>query len=669
MITKFITALAVLIATLPAHAFLNDVGKTQVWNKNLLVNGGFENGKAKWTASGGTFTTTTSSPMIGKVHATWDSSSASQTLTSTAVAIPAGMLGRNGAASCLITVASGSATHTLEAYDGTNILASASITSNTAPTRTSVNFIFPSSGSISLRLVSVAADEPSIAIDDCYVGPAEGYNISSVSQATFVGGMENAGAASCIYSQNSSSGISNFVDLGTGTSCAAWTVVSNGPGTISAQGTNDHRLVYTNMPPGHYKFELDGIFIKGGAATGACSWRLSDGTNTYQAQGTGNNAAQEHYTPGLNFHVTVITAQTKTYTLQAADSISSGGCQWFNNANYPASWKVYRFPTTQEQAYTADVVNWRVDANISGANISLGSSARTAYVTPNNASLTLTQNSGSASVGISCSSTNDNTVGSTTCSAGSEEPGIVVNVPRAGTVEVCYDFSHLVSHSSSSTIFATFQAVRTANGSQTIAEEGKARVYSGASTSAAGFTHPLPHKVCGQFNVPSAGKHTFRLMYEMPAATITTHTIVADADANNGQRDIHVTAKYIDQSFPAPNILNQVTTPVSGGVRVASAYVTTAGAVSLEDGDWISGNCAMSGTNSSLATCTLVAGTFSATPKCVISPLACPTEAGGCGTNLYIASISSSSIAVRGIDNANANYAAANFNIICIGPK
>ena len=133
--------------TQSVFATLNDVDKGDIFNKNLLSNGGFEKNKYGWTASAGTFAITKSSPMVGRAHATWDAAASADTLISSAT-IPTGMYGRNGVASCLFKTASGTATHTIQAYDGTNILSSVAVTSSTTPTRASANFIFPSSGSI-----------------------------------------------------------------------------------------------------------------------------------------------------------------------------------------------------------------------------------------------------------------------------------------------------------------------------------------------------------------------------------------------------------------------------------------------------------------------------------------------------------------------------------------
>lgn len=192
-----INILIILLFSLNVNASLNEVDKTQIYNKNLLVNGGFENGKAKWTASAGTFAVTGTTPMVGLYHATWDAAASGNTLTTTAAQIPAGMYGRNGVATCLITTASGTATHSLQAYDGSNILATVAITSSTTPTRASVNFVMPTSGSISLRLYA-NADEPNLSgIDDCYLGPAEGYNLGlGQGQDVFSANISAAGVVS-----------------------------------------------------------------------------------------------------------------------------------------------------------------------------------------------------------------------------------------------------------------------------------------------------------------------------------------------------------------------------------------------------------------------------------------------------------------------------------------
>jgi len=82
---RYLMILCYLISTLPAFATLNDVDKSQIFNKNLLPNGGFESGIAAWTPNDtADFAVTTSSPMVGLQHATWDADASADTLTYTA---------------------------------------------------------------------------------------------------------------------------------------------------------------------------------------------------------------------------------------------------------------------------------------------------------------------------------------------------------------------------------------------------------------------------------------------------------------------------------------------------------------------------------------------------------------------------------------------------------
>jgi hypothetical protein len=155
---------------------------------NLLSNSSWEDDTSGWTASGGAYTRTTTAanlvpPGIGA--GSWDSSSASQTLTSAATTVTSsdGLSSRSIAGSCALKCASGTCTHKIQLYDGTNVLAEATITSGTSNfARTSINGVAPASGTIALRLISVASDEPTLYSDDCYLGLAEGFNLGIISQ-------------------------------------------------------------------------------------------------------------------------------------------------------------------------------------------------------------------------------------------------------------------------------------------------------------------------------------------------------------------------------------------------------------------------------------------------------------------------------------------------------
>jgi hypothetical protein len=561
--------LANLLFWQPAFATLNEVDKTQIFSKNMLVNGGFESGKTKWTPNDtADFAVTTSSPMVGLQHATWDADASTDTLTSTAVTIPAGFYGRNGVASCLITTASGTATHTIEAYDGSNILSSVTVTSSTTPTRTSSNFIFPSSGSVSLRLYA-NADEPSIAIDDCYLGPAEGYNVSNVSQSTLWGTASHAGTASCQWAGTSAS----YANFSADADCPTPTLTVN----ALAPSTKVPGIRFTNLPPGRYV--VDAVAgLEGGTST-ECSFTLSDGTSTSGATYAVGNTLNDSPLQG---EFTYTAAQSDiTFQVQQDRLSGANSCLLTNTIEYILKFRVTRFPTTQETAYTADVTNWLVNVNIAGGNPSLGTATVSTYAGIESASLTLTNHSSATiTARIPCSSTNSPS--GTTCSAGSESVGVNFNLPKAGSVEACATFGHyfvIASNSADNSLNYTFQLVETASNSQTIVTEGGGKPGSaqGGRFAAGTAIYGGLNRVCSIFKFASAGEKTLRLMYEqVVGGTVNTNIILGDGDASVGGRDIQITVKPVDQSFPAPNLVNSVVSSYSGTtklerVRVASA--------------------------------------------------------------------------------------------------
>ena len=151
-------------------------------NFNLLANPGFEatTFSTGWTASGGSFTQGSSTNIgTGLKSAIFVPSAGSQTVTSTAVTIPYGMMGNNGEVSCSFKTSG--TDYSLQAYDGSNVLNTQTIIATTNFSKQSINFIIPTSGSISLRIISGSASS-SLNIDDCYLGLAT--NTSSTSQVT-----------------------------------------------------------------------------------------------------------------------------------------------------------------------------------------------------------------------------------------------------------------------------------------------------------------------------------------------------------------------------------------------------------------------------------------------------------------------------------------------------
>jgi hypothetical protein len=171
---RHFTLLALMVFTsASAHAALKPIDAQEQQFANLLVNPGFENGSYGWTASGGaTKTANTTAKARGNYGYDWDSSSAGQTLVSSAITVPEGLKGRPGTAWCLVKAASGAPTHTISVDNGTTDLDTAvALSVNTSQfIRQTFNFVYPTSGSVRLKFTSVAANEPEIYVDSCYFG-------------------------------------------------------------------------------------------------------------------------------------------------------------------------------------------------------------------------------------------------------------------------------------------------------------------------------------------------------------------------------------------------------------------------------------------------------------------------------------------------------------------
>ncbi len=162
-----IKALLLILLSLTCYADLTTPPKSTEqqyipW-RNVLKNPGFELGKTSFTLSTGTWSTSITTPQEGAKKALWDAAAAAATFSTETFTILDGYKGQSGVCAVWIKASSGTATHTLEAYDGTNILSTTTVTSSTSVWTLNVtNFIFPTSGSVRCRLQS-QANEPGMA--------------------------------------------------------------------------------------------------------------------------------------------------------------------------------------------------------------------------------------------------------------------------------------------------------------------------------------------------------------------------------------------------------------------------------------------------------------------------------------------------------------------------
>lgn len=622
---KFILAL-LLIPSLTFGA-MSDVDRQEIKHKNLLApyNSGFENGKAQWTASGGTFATTTTSPLFGKAHATWDSNGAAQTLSSKAVTIPVGFRGNNGLATCFVQTPSGTSTHLLQVYDGTNILVSNTIVSNTNAIPQTVNFPFPSSGSVRVRLVSVAADEPSIAVDDCHLGLAS--NLTDVSQATMYGSLKYANVASCAWNTGDTG--ANFTEFSADTDCNAPSVAGN----ASAPSTKVPRIKFASLPPGEYLVVMTGhMQAETGTVAVSMGFQLTDGTS---ASGDGlitiGSSADANRMNVLIGRFTYTTAQTNIEFRPVAYSTSNSNDPHLvnNDAGYNLEFMVYRFPTTSEQGYRPD----QSPASWSGYHDSTCSWSTTSGTTVD------------PSDDATCGFTElKNMNFGTVSSPGTESPAVTFTPSRAGRYLVIA--STALGNNAGAGNRTTLHLADGSNNE--LAEQG---------TAIATSTAYIPITLVGILNATSTAAQTVKLRLRTSGGTTGFFT------SDGSSRSINWTIVALDQSFPAPNIINSITSSSSGGerlerVEVAATCSSTPCTITRSSG----GASSITRASTGNYTLNFSAGTFSGLPTCT-----CTVDVGN-SKQCQLTATSATVVPFLTTDLA-ANLADSGFNILCMGPR
>lgn len=260
---SFFLAVTALAATPPTPA-----EQAFVVQKNLLLNPGFEAGKAQWTKSAGTFSITSTAANVGSgtYAASWTPNAANDTLSHAAVAIPAGLYGQNGEVACKVKSTSGSL-HKLQLTDGSNVLAdSGVIPAQSGYQLVRVNLVFPSSGSVVPRVL--AGDTNQVYVDDCYVGPAT--NVGTVSQEKYLGRVT---FNTCNTYWNASAG--SYANYSAVTGCTITTT-----GVVSSPAQRP-AITLPYQGPGNYRFVSTGRHeCTGAGGDWTCWFRFYDGTNS-----------------------------------------------------------------------------------------------------------------------------------------------------------------------------------------------------------------------------------------------------------------------------------------------------------------------------------------------------------------------------------------------------
>lgn len=218
----FLLLTAFLFLSTPLRADLKDIDKQILLYKNLMVNPGFEQSTQSWSVTGGALaqTVVAANVGIGTAGGSWDASAAAQFLNNASVVIPSGLYSRAGLATCVFKTAASD--YILEVFDGTVVVAQATIPASGTFAKTKVPFTFPATGNIQLRLES-QSNAAIIYVDDCYIGEALATNLELPSANIFVG---NASGSAIAVAVSGDISISNA-----GVTAYAGTVPINKGGT------------------------------------------------------------------------------------------------------------------------------------------------------------------------------------------------------------------------------------------------------------------------------------------------------------------------------------------------------------------------------------------------------------------------------------------------------
>lgn len=506
---------------------------------NLIENSGFEDGiSLEWTFSGGTFNqqTYTNATDNNSKFARFVASGAGQYFETTAQVIP-DFLG----VGCMADIKYYTTTNNafkIMAIDGSaNTLAEQTLASNTSLIKSpTITFPCPApAATVKLRVQSILA--ATIDADDGYIGGNK--NLAQID----CGGTRDCEATAYVRVSTGGTVVKDELD-----------VIS---GNCVLSGTNNEVATCTFN---------SGIYSTEPIVTAtACQLNTS---------GTDRNVA-----------VHDLTSTSVAFTRRNLVNTGGDAAFCFSVTKTGSDFN----KAAPQTAVTSDQSNWFINANIGGANPSLGILSVSSYTGIESASLDLVLNQGSAPAKIPCSLTNAST--GLTCLSGNESIGLTFVPPHAGEFKVCAYYSHLINVSTGS-IDATFQLVETSPNTQTIIQEGNNRLSSYDINS----DSKHPYSNCGIFYFSNTTEKTIRLMFEqLITGTVISSSILADRSATVGQRDIHFTVESLTQNIARPVLTgDQVTTPNATKAIVFSGYINTStGIVTNNKGGVLPSSCAV----------------------------------------------------------------------------
>jgi hypothetical protein len=567
-------------------------------------------------------TRNTTTPLFGAADFSIDATTSGQIVQFSVETYPAGIKGNCEAS---FSINGDASLYKVYVSDGSNKLtADFQLGNYTQRTPIALNFVCTTNARLYIESTGNGA---SIKVDNVYTGLAT--NLGTVAQAKIFGTANQVGAANCNFTENTSTGYTDYDVLGAAGSCSsAWTVT----GGVTAAGPTSHKITLNNLPPGKIQVDVIAIFYGSDSATSDCFFRISDGANVFDGRSVVSQNTGVGTRNIISGYYEYATASSPTLEIQASDA-GAVTCGIGNDASYRGiTWIVKHFPSQSQQVVQQNSQGWFIAANIGGANPDLGTSDQTSYVEITNSGLTMTPKANSAPVGIMCSSTNaaaTPTTSTSTCSVGNESLGASFNIPEVGWYKVCTQASHYKSNGVGGVIDATFQLIETPTNAQTLTQLGGGTATSGFWTASSNQSNPI--NTCGVFYFSSIlGPKGIRLMYEQDVtSTITQNLIVIDEGATYGQRNMLITVEKISSGQQNPYFIGSVQTSsesIERIVRVSFGGATTSDNCTSSPCNIYRQNGSTSNNVSSITrastgnyTVNFVSGVFTSIPDCSLS--------------------------------------------------
>jgi len=207
-ITKFILLAAIVFFAPNSYSAISNIDKQGIKSIDVLENGGFENGKAGWTASGGSFQIVTgSNALVGSTSARFNASASGQTFCSKLYSVPKGIQGLPSLGFFKYITTEGTNKYKINVYDGSsNLIGTNTIDSSSTSNMAYSPFLAPSSGTIKLCVESTG-DAADIDLDFGHFGSDT--RLSDINQGRFIAGAEFSGSFTDKNSFTSASDISS----------------------------------------------------------------------------------------------------------------------------------------------------------------------------------------------------------------------------------------------------------------------------------------------------------------------------------------------------------------------------------------------------------------------------------------------------------------------------